>query len=61
MGLEGRYQKITQANWDYIFKDMEGVINKVIATYTVPVTPAAPAATAKPTAAKPGVAPVKKP
>ena len=58
MGLQGRYQKITQANWDYIFKDMEGVINKVIATYTVPVTPAAPA-TAAPTAAKPGVAPKK--
>jgi hypothetical protein len=48
MGLQGRYQKITQANWDYIFKEMEDTINKVIATYTVPVAAAAPAATAKP-------------
>lgn len=46
----GRY-KITQANWDYIFKEMEDTINKVIATYTLPVV--------APTAAP--AAPVKKP
>jgi hypothetical protein len=45
----GRY-KITQANWDYIFKEMEDTINKVIATYTLPVVAptAAPAGAAKP-------------
>jgi hypothetical protein len=60
MGLQGRRYKINQSNWDYIFKDMESAINKVLATYTLPVAPAAPA-TAAPTAAKPGATPVKKP
>jgi hypothetical protein len=60
MGLQGTRYKINQSNWDYIFKEMEYTINKVLATYTLPVAPAAPA-TAAPTAAKPGATPVKKP